>query len=62
MSHQVPDFFLAECVSSIKKNGRYVEEQGIAMRFYQRLQDMFSELYNYFTDLTIIEKYNNEYL
>ena len=32
------------------------------MRFYQRLQDMFSELYNYFTDLTIIEKYNNEYL
>lgn len=57
-----PTFFLAECVSSIKKNGRDVEEQGIAMRFYQRLQDMFSELYNYFTDLTIIEKYNNEYL
>ena len=32
------------------------------MRFYQRLQDMFSELYNDFTDLTIIDKYNNEYL
>ena len=57
-----PTFFLAECVSSIKRNGRDVEEQGIAMRFYQRLQDMFSELYNDFTDLTIIEKYNNEYL
>ena len=57
-----PTFFLAECVSSIKKSGRDVEEQGIAMRFYQRLQDMFSELYNDFTDLTIIDKYNNEYL
>ena len=56
-----PTFFLAECVSSIKKNGRDIEEQGIVMRFYQRLQDMFSELYNYFTDLTIIDKYNNEY-
>ena len=57
-----PTFFLAECVSSIKINGKDVLEQGIAMRFYQRLQDMFSELYNDFTDLTIIEKYNNEYL
>ena len=57
-----PTFFLAECVYSIKKNGRDVEEQGIAMRFYQRLQDMFSELYNDFTDLTIINKYDNEYL
>ena len=57
-----PTFFLAECISSIKKNGRDIEEQGIAMRFYQRLQDMFSELYNDFTDLTIIDKYNNEYL
>lgn len=56
-----PTFFLAECVSSIKKSGRDVEEQGIAMRFYQHLQDMFSELYNDFTDMTIIEKYNNEY-
>ena len=57
-----PTFFLAECVSSIKNNGRDIEEQGIAMRFYQRLQDLFSELYNDFTDLTIIDKYNNEYL
>ena len=57
-----PTFFLAECISSIKKNGKDVEEQGVAMRFYQRLQDMFSELYNDFTDLTIIERYNNEYL
>lgn len=60
-----PTFFLAECGSSIKKTGRDVEEQGIAMRFYQRLQDMFSELSelnNDFTDSTIIEKYNNEYL
>jgi hypothetical protein len=57
-----PTFFLAECASSIKKNGRDVEEQGIAMSFYQRLQDMFSELYDDFTDSTIIDKYNNEYL
>ena len=60
-----PTFFLAECGSSIKKTGRDVEEQGIAMRFYQRLQDMFSELSelnNDFIDSTIIEKYNNEYL
>lgn len=57
-----PTFFLAECVSSIMRNGRDLEEQGIAMKFYQHLQDMFSELYNDFTDLTIIEKYNNEYL
>lgn len=57
-----PTFFLAECISSIKKNGSDIEEQGIAIRFYQRLQDMFSELYNDFTDLTIIDKYNNEYL
>lgn len=57
-----PTFFLAECISSVKKSGRDVEEQGIAMRFYQRLQDMFSELYIDFTDLTIIDKYNNEYL
>ena len=57
-----PTFFLAECVSSIKKNGRDVDEQGIAMRFYQHLQDMFSELYNDFTDSTIIDKYNNEYV
>lgn len=55
-----PTFFLAECVSSIKKNGRDAEAE-IAMRFYQRLQDLFSELYNDFTDLTIIDKYNNEY-
>ena len=57
-----PTFFLAECASSIKKNGKDVEEQGIAMSFYQRLQDMFSELYDDFTDTTIIDKYNNEYL
>lgn len=57
-----PTFFLAECVSTIKKNGRDVDEQGIGMRFYQRLQDMFSDLYDDFTDLTIIDKYNNEYL
>ena len=57
-----PTFFLAECVSTIKKNGRDIDEQGIGMRFYQRLQDMFSDLYDDFTDLTIIDKYNNEYL
>ena len=57
-----PTFFLAECVSSICKNGKDIEEQGIAMRFYQHLQNLFSELYNDFTDLTIIDKYNNEYL
>lgn len=57
-----PTFFLAECLSTITKNGRDVDGQGIAMRFYQRLQDIFSELYDDFTDFTIIDKYNNEYL
>ena len=57
-----PTFFLAECISATKKNGRDVDEEGIAMRFYQRLQDMFSDLYDDFTDFTIIDKYNNEYL
>ena len=57
-----PTFFLAECLSTITKNGRDVDGQGIAMRFYQRLQDIFSELYADFTDFTIIDKYNNEYL
>lgn len=56
-----PTFFLAECISTIEKNGRDADES-IAMRFYQRLQNMFSELYDDFTDLTIIDKYNNEYL
>ncbi|MBP5722227.1 MAG: DUF262 domain-containing protein [Bacteroidales bacterium] len=56
-----PTFFLAECADSIKASGRDIEEQGIAMRFYQRLQDLFAEICDDFSDLTIIEKYNNEY-
>ncbi len=56
-----PTFFLAECMASIRKNGHDVEEQGIAMRFYQHLQDLFAELFDDFTDSTIIKKYNNEY-
>lgn len=56
-----PTFFLAECMASIRKSGRDIEEQGIAMRFFQHLRDLFAELSNEFTDSTIIEKYNNEY-
>lgn len=56
-----PTFFLAESVFSIKKSGRDVKEHGIAKRFYQRLQELFSELYDDFSDLTIIDKYKNEY-
>lgn len=55
-----PTFFLAECASQIKIHGNDAES-GISMRFYQRLQDMFSELSNNFTDSTIINNYNNEY-
>ena len=55
-----PTFFLAECASQIKIHGNDAEN-GISMRFYQRLQDMFSELSNNFTDSTIINNYNNEY-
>lgn len=57
-----PTFFLAECLVSIKDNGKDFDLQGIAMRFYNSLQDLFAELQNDFTDKTIIEKYNNEYV
>ena len=55
-----PTFFLAECLAGIKLNGKDTED-GIGLRFYQRLQDLFSELSDDFTDYTIIEHYNNEY-
>ena len=57
-----PTFFLAECLDGIKISGKDIEEQGIALDFYQRLQDMFTELNEDFTDYTIIEHYNNEYV
>jgi hypothetical protein len=57
-----PTFFLAECMSNIKCTGKDIEEHGIAMRFYQALQDLFAELNNHFTDLTIQKKYNNEFI
>ena len=56
-----PTFFLAECLSNIRISGKDIDEQGIQLRFYQRLQDLFTELNGDFTDYTIIEQYNNEY-
>ncbi len=56
-----PTFFLAECLEGIKLSGKDIDEQGIELRFYQRLQDMFTEINDDFTDYTIIEHYNNEY-
>lgn len=56
-----PTFFLAECLAGIKISGKDIDEQGIELRFYHRLQDMFTELNEDFTDYTIIEQYNNEY-
>lgn len=56
-----PTFFLAECLAGIKTSGKDIDEQGIELRFYQRLQDMFTEMNEDFTDNTIIEHYNNEY-
>lgn len=56
-----PTFFLADCLSEIKTSGKDIDEQGIELRFYQRLQDMFTEMNEDFTDNTIIERYNNEY-
>lgn len=56
-----PTFFLAECLANIKYWGKDIEEQDIQLRFYQRLQDLFAELRDDFTDNYIIEKYNNEY-
>ena len=44
-----PTFFLAECMSNIKCTGKDIEEQGIAMRFYHALQDLFAELDKNFT-------------
>src|SRR5574344_950156 len=49
-----PTFFLAECLASIHTTGRDLEEQGIAMRFYHHLQDIFNEISDEFTDSTII--------
>lgn len=57
-----PTFFLAECLSAIRKSGKDIEELGIKFRFYQRLQDLFAELLEDLTDETIKEKYDNEYL
>lgn len=56
-----PTFFLAECLSNIRISGKDIDEQGIQLRFYQRLQDLFTELNGDFTGYTIIEQYNNEY-
>ena len=56
-----PTFFLAECLAGIKISGKDIDEQGIELRFYHRLQDLFLELNEEFTDSTIIEHYNNEY-
>ena len=51
-----PTFFLAECLSNIRGSGQDLEEEGIAMRFYNHLQALFTELKNEFTEPTIIEK------
>lgn len=56
-----PTFFFAECLSQIKNWGKDIEEQGIQLRFFQRLQDLFTELSDSFTDSFIIEKFCNEY-
>lgn len=56
-----PTFFLAECLAGIKLSYKDIDEEGIELRFYQRLQDMFTEINDDFTDYTIIEHYNNEY-
>lgn len=56
-----PTFFFAECLSQIRNWGKDIEEQGIQLRFFQRLQDLFTELSDSFTDSFIIEKYYNEY-
>ncbi len=56
-----PTFFFAECLSRIRNWGNEIEEQNIRQRFFQRLQDLFNELTDSFTDRYIIEKCNNEY-
>ena len=38
-----PTFFLAECLSNIRGSGQDLEEEGIAMRFYNHLQALFTE-------------------
>ena len=57
-----PTFFLAECLSGIKTSGKDIDEQCIELHFYHHLQDLFAELNEDFTDYTIIEQYNNEYV
>lgn len=56
-----PTFFLAESLSQITVWGKDLEENDIKMRFFECLQDMFSELYDTFSDKIIVNKYHNEY-
>ena len=55
-----PTFFLAECISSVNKSGRDAEAN-IAIDFYYCLRDMFSELADNFSEMTVIERYKNEF-
>lgn len=57
-----PTFFLSECLYNIKNTGKELEDDGIAIRFYLHLQDLYMELYNDFTDSTIKTNYDNEYV
>ncbi len=55
-----PTFFLAECISAVNKSGREAEAN-IAIDFYYCLRDMFSELADDFSEMTVIERYENEF-
>lgn len=55
-----PTFFLAECISAVNKSGRDAGAN-IAIDFYYCLRDMFSELADNFSEMTVIERYKNEF-
>ena len=62
MQAPAPSFFIAECLNNIRIHPLELEElNGIRMRYYQRLQDLFGQLESRFTVNTISEILCNEY-
>ena len=57
-----PAFFLAECFNSIRIHPLDLDDlNGIKMRYYQLLQDLFAQLENYFTIPSVLDTLYYEY-
>lgn len=57
-----PSFFIAECLNSIQTHPLELEDlNGIKLRYYSHLQDLFTQLESRFTVPSIIEALSYEY-